>query len=599
MLDLRALGFDETVALAIVARPAALPRRADLALGPRPRGRLDRRDDQPAARAAGELAERAAIGTLEVAEVQTSADGTRKLRLVTRDGSSIESVLIPDGDKTTQCISSQVGCAMDCSFCATAKLGLARNLDAGEIVDQVYRARKLLAEVEPGRRITNLVYMGMGEPLHNYDQVVASLRMLTHDLGAGLSQRRITVSTSGLVPRIERLGSETVRPNLAVSLNAASDEVRDEVMPVNRKWNIARLLAAIRAFPLEQRRRVTFEYVLLAGVNDSVADAARLAKLLRGIRCKVNVIPWNPHPEAPYGGRRRRRSRPSRTSASGSACRPTCARRAATTSTPPAASSPTAPRARPWSRCGGGPRRLRPEGRRHGVGGRGVGGRRAPGAGRTSWDGCPAVGLGRHRRDVEGAGGRRRDHQRGDLGDRAGVEQADQPVASIGASRTSAILRTGALTAVKLSSSSSSPATSWPVVAEAHDAEAAAGADHAGRRRLGLEAGPLDPDLVGVGAGPGDPRPRPGATARAANTRSIRGIGVAPSISSSGGAAGAGAGLASVATSLGAGRPECVVVDPAPGERRRPGRDLDLEPAPRSRATGTAPIRTDVRPTTT
>jgi 23S rRNA (adenine2503-C2)-methyltransferase len=246
------------------------------------------------------LAEKATVGGLTVAEVQTSHDGTRKLRLVTHDGSSIESVLIPDGDKTTQCISSQIGCAVDCQFCATAKLGLKRNLDAGEIVDQVYLARKLLAEVDPGRRITNLVYMGMGEPLHNYDNVVTSLRILTHDKGAGLSQRRITVSTSGLVPKLERLGGEDVRPNLAVSLNAPNDAIRDEIMPINRKWNIAKLLGALRAYPLEQRRRITFEYVLLAGVNDSLADAAQLSKLLRGIKCKVNIIPYNPHPEAAY-----------------------------------------------------------------------------------------------------------------------------------------------------------------------------------------------------------------------------------------------------------------------------------------------------------
>jgi len=246
------------------------------------------------------LVERATVGTLEVAEVQTSHDGTRKLRLATRDGRSIESVLIPDGDKTTLCISSQVGCAVDCQFCATAKLGLFRNLDPGEIVDQVYRARQLLAEVDPDRRITNLVYMGMGEPLHNYDNVMSSLRILTHDLGAGLSQRRITVSTAGMVPRIEKLGREDVRPNLAVSLNASSDEVRDQIMPINRKWDIGKLLGAIRAYPLEHRRRVTFEYVLLAGVNDSLDDAARLARLLRGIKCKVNIIPWNPHPEADF-----------------------------------------------------------------------------------------------------------------------------------------------------------------------------------------------------------------------------------------------------------------------------------------------------------
>jgi 23S rRNA (adenine2503-C2)-methyltransferase len=246
------------------------------------------------------LAAVARLGTLTLAEVQRSRDGTRKLRFTTRDGYAIESVLIPDGDKTTQCISSQVGCAVDCQFCATAKLGLTRNLDAGEIADQVYRARALLAVEEPDRRITNLVYMGMGEPLHNYDHVLRSLRILTHDLGAGLSQRRITVSTAGLVPRLEKLGREDVRPNLAVSLNAPNDEVRDAIMPINRKWNIAKLLGAIRAYPLEHRRRVTFEYVLLAGVNDSLADAAQLARLLRGVKCKVNVIPFNPHPEAPY-----------------------------------------------------------------------------------------------------------------------------------------------------------------------------------------------------------------------------------------------------------------------------------------------------------
>ena len=248
-----------------------------------------------------ELAGIATIGSLTIAEVQTSSDGTRKLRLVTRDGHSIESVIIPDGDKTTQCISSQVGCAVDCQFCATAKMGLVRNLDAGEIVDQVYLARGMLAELEPDRRLTNLVYMGMGEPLHNYDALIRSLQILTNDKGAKLGQRRITVSTSGLVPKLEKLGAETsVRPNLAVSLNAANDEIRDEIMPINRKWNIAKLMAALRAYPIEQRRRITFEYVLLAGVNDSLRDASQLSKLLRGVKCKVNIIPWNPHPEAPY-----------------------------------------------------------------------------------------------------------------------------------------------------------------------------------------------------------------------------------------------------------------------------------------------------------
>jgi 23S rRNA (adenine2503-C2)-methyltransferase len=241
------------------------------------------------------LAATARIGSLAVDTVQTSTDGTRKLRLRTHDGRFIESVLIPDGEKLTQCISSQVGCALDCRFCATATLGFGRNLGAGEIVEQVYLGRAIA-----GRRISNLVYMGMGEPLHNYAQVVRSLRILTHDLGANFSNRRITVSTAGLVAGIEKLGREDVRPNLAVSLNATTDEIRDQVMPINQKWNLAKLLGAIRAYPLERRRRVTFEYVLLAGVNDSREDAARLARLLRGLPCKVNLIPWNPHPLAPY-----------------------------------------------------------------------------------------------------------------------------------------------------------------------------------------------------------------------------------------------------------------------------------------------------------
>jgi len=246
------------------------------------------------------LSERAEIATLKVAELQTSADGTRKMRLTTGDGRSIESVLIPDGDKLTQCISSQVGCALDCQFCATATLGLARNLSAGEIVDQVYRAKQLLSRVEPGRRITNIVYMGMGEPLHNFAHVSKSLRILTHELGANLSFRRITVSTVGLVHGIEKLAKQDPRPNLAISLNATTDEVRDRIMPINKRYPIATLLDCLRRYPLEPRRRLTFEYVLLAGQNDTVADADRLARLLRGFRCKVNIIPFNPHPGAPY-----------------------------------------------------------------------------------------------------------------------------------------------------------------------------------------------------------------------------------------------------------------------------------------------------------
>jgi 23S rRNA (adenine2503-C2)-methyltransferase len=319
--DLRSLTLDETVAFA--QGELGEPRYRGEQIWRWVHGRGATAFDQMTDVSRGlraRLEERACIGTLEVGEVQRSTDGTRKMRLRTRDGRSIESVLIPDGDKMTQCISSQVGCALDCQFCATAKLGLIRHLDAGEIADQVYRAQALLAigaplggpagrapaqslggkGGEPGRRITNLVYMGMGEPLHNYQAVMKSIAILTHELGANLSQRRITVSTVGLVPGIERLGRETLRPNLAVSLNASSDEVRDRIMPVNKKWPIARLLGALQAFPLERRRRITFEYVLLAGVNDSMEDAERLARLLRPLRCKVNLIPWNPHPGAPF-----------------------------------------------------------------------------------------------------------------------------------------------------------------------------------------------------------------------------------------------------------------------------------------------------------
>jgi len=225
--------------------------------------------------------------------VQTAHDGTRKLRFRTHDGRAIESVLIPDEDaarnKLTLCISSQVGCAIDCRFCATATLGFGRHLGAGEIVSQVYRATALA-----GRRPTNLVFMGMGEPLHNFDNVVRALALLEHPWGAGFSPRRLTVSTAGLVPGIQKLGALKPAPNLAISLNATTDEVRERIMPINKKWPIAVLLDAARRFPLSHGRRVTFEYVLLAGVNDSDADADRLPRLLRGIPAKVNLIPWNP-----------------------------------------------------------------------------------------------------------------------------------------------------------------------------------------------------------------------------------------------------------------------------------------------------------------
>ena len=292
-------------------------------------------DDELRARLRGENLVR--VAELQIDKVQLSADGTRKLRLKTADNRLIESVLIPDDDarraalgraaeartpdaydddedevwerkKLTQCVSSQVGCAIDCDFCATAKLGFGRNLSAGEIVSQVYQAEALLRSLptdDPtrlagGDQVTNLVFMGMGEPLHNFDNLTKALKILLHPLGRGFSRRRITVSTSGLVPAIEKLAQEGLPVNLAVSLNATTDEVRDVIMPINKRYPLKMLLSALRRFPLERRQRITMEYVLLGGVNDTLDDARRLPELLRGIPCKLNLIPWNPHPQAPY-----------------------------------------------------------------------------------------------------------------------------------------------------------------------------------------------------------------------------------------------------------------------------------------------------------
>jgi len=225
-------------------------------------------------------------------------DETEKLLLQLADGHTIETVLIPDRERLTVCLSTQVGCTLDCGFCLTGTMGLARNLKAHEIVDQVLAAR---AHAGPQRSITNLVFMGMGEPLANLPQVCEAIDRLTADWGLGYSPRRITISTSGLVPQMAELGAFRHKVNLAISLNATTDETRDRVMgTINRKYPLDALLAACRAYPLAPRRRLTFEYVLLAGVNDSVQDAHRLVRLLHGIRCKVNLIPFNPWPGAPY-----------------------------------------------------------------------------------------------------------------------------------------------------------------------------------------------------------------------------------------------------------------------------------------------------------
>jgi 23S rRNA (adenine2503-C2)-methyltransferase len=252
------------------------------------------------------LTQRFSIAALALLRMERSSDGTRKFLFGLEDGHTIESVLIPDEDRNTLCISSQVGCAQACRFCLTGSGGFQRNLEAFEIADQVLEVDALLGSetVEPGtewrKRITNIVFMGMGEPLANLDNVVRALQVITAEKGLGFSPRRVTVSTDGLVPGIERLGRSGVKVNLAVSLNATTDEVRDRIMPVNRRYPIKELLAACGRFPLEPRRRITFEYVLLRDVNDSKEDAVRLARMLKGIQCKVNLIPFNPFPGSEF-----------------------------------------------------------------------------------------------------------------------------------------------------------------------------------------------------------------------------------------------------------------------------------------------------------
>ena len=244
------------------------------------------------------LAARATLTTLERASEQRSVDGTIKWTWRTGDGKLVESVYMPEPDRKTLCVSTQVGCALGCTFCMTGTLGLARHLTAGEIADQVHRANRRLVELGEGpapRPLTNLVFMGMGEPLHNFDGLKAALDLLLDEDGPNFSHRHVTVSTSGLVPMMRRLGEET-QVKLAVSLNATTDAQRDALMPVNRRWPIGELLAACRTFPMRQGRRITFEYVLLGGVNDADADARRLAGLVAGIPAKVNLIPYNDNP---------------------------------------------------------------------------------------------------------------------------------------------------------------------------------------------------------------------------------------------------------------------------------------------------------------
>lgn len=232
------------------------------------------------------------ISDLKLLRRLKSSDGTEKFLFSLEDAETIESVLIPDDARLTLCISSQVGCAMGCKFCMTGKLGLIRNLRAYEIADQVIAVNRLILP----QKITNIVMMGMGEPLANLDEVAEALWRITEFID--ISKRRITLSTAGLVPGMALLADRAPHVNLAVSLNASSDKVRDDIMPINRRYPLKALIEACKKFPLGPRRRITFEYVLIGGVNDSPEDAGRLVKLVRGLRCKINLIPLNPHPES-------------------------------------------------------------------------------------------------------------------------------------------------------------------------------------------------------------------------------------------------------------------------------------------------------------
>jgi len=248
------------------------------------------------------LQNNAVIHLPEVVYDATSIDGTRKWLLQLDDGNRIETVYIPEDDRGTLCVSSQVGCALDCSFCSTGRRGFNRNLDTAEIISQVWLATQLIDEEKrSGRKVTNVVLMGMGEPLLNFDNVVRAVRIMMDDFAYGLSKRRVTVSTAGVVPAIDRLG-DILDMRLAVSLHAADDELRNNLVPLNRKYPLQELMAACRRFIDKQsaRSRITFEYVLLDGVNDTDQHAHELIKLVKGIPTLMNLIPFNPFAGSGY-----------------------------------------------------------------------------------------------------------------------------------------------------------------------------------------------------------------------------------------------------------------------------------------------------------
>ncbi len=243
------------------------------------------------------LSRKARISSLKLLAVQTSRDGSKKYLFELEDGGLVESVLIPEEGRLTLCISTQVGCAMGCRFCLTGKGGLARDLTTGEILNQILGVAQGLNGKE---RITNIVLMGMGEPLANYENVTRALKVMTADIGLGLSYRRVTLSTVGLIPQMKRLFKDGVRCRLAVSLNASTQKVRSYLMPISKKYPLQSLLETCRRLPLPPRERITFEYVLIRGINDSETDAQRLTRIIKGVKCKVNLIPYNECPDLPF-----------------------------------------------------------------------------------------------------------------------------------------------------------------------------------------------------------------------------------------------------------------------------------------------------------
>jgi len=237
------------------------------------------------------LADRATISSLVPAKILRSKDNTCKMAFRLDDGAVIESVLIPEENRYTLCLSSQVGCAMGCIFCQTARLGFKRNLSTAEIINQVLAAEEFLSERDEPP-LSNLVFMGMGEPLANFENLIRSIDILKDQRGLDFSERKITVSTCGLLPKMQLLGKHS-KINLAVSLHGATDAVRNRLMPINRTYSLERLLQTMRDYPLARRKRIMIEYILLADINDSMEDARLLAKILRGLRCKINLLPYN------------------------------------------------------------------------------------------------------------------------------------------------------------------------------------------------------------------------------------------------------------------------------------------------------------------